>query len=80
MYAINKSFGSNYSKESKESIVSEYYDAYYFVAKHKYCDDIFIMEGQVAFMQNMILPLSLFVSWPDSIWIGFNIDGPTRAF
>lgn len=83
MYAINKSFGSNdskESKESKESIVSDYYDAYYFVAKHKYCDDIFIMEGQVAFMQNMILPLSLFVSWPDSIWIGFNIDGSTRAF
>lgn len=80
MYAINKSFGSNDLKEAKDPIVSDYYDAYYFVAKHRYCDDIFIMEGQVAFMQNMILPLSLFVSWPDSIWKGFDICGPTRVF
>lgn len=86
MYAINKSFGSNDpkesndSKDSKDSIVSDYYDAYYFVVKHRYCDDIFIMEGQVAFMQNMILPLSLFAFWPDNIWATFGIHYEVRCF
>lgn len=54
-------------------LVSDYYDAYYFVAQHTYCNDVFIMEGQVAFLKNMIIPISLFVAWPDSIWLSFSI-------
>lgn len=43
-------------KEDKE-ILDKYYEQYYYVAKHRYNDDIFIMEGQIAFMQCMIIPL-----------------------
>ena len=38
------------------------------------------MEGQVAFMQNMNLPLSLFVLWPVNIWVTFGINGEERCF
>lgn len=42
-------------------IIQKYYSAYYFVVKHKYSDDISIMEGQIAFLQSMVLPLILFL-------------------
>lgn len=77
MYALNRAYDK---KTYNLTIVSGYYDVYYFVAKHRYCDDIFIMEGQVAFMQNMILPLSLFVFWPDNIWATFGIQYEERCF
>ncbi len=38
-----------------------YYEQYYYVMKHRYNDDIPIMESQVAFMQNMLIPLALFL-------------------
>ena len=50
----------NNSKDSYPVVLQKYYLAYYFVAKKKYNDDIFIMEGQIAFLQSMILPLILF--------------------
>lgn len=43
--------------ESCNKCVKTYYCCYYYVAKNRYRDDIFIMEAQVAFLQNMILPL-----------------------
>lgn len=33
---------------------------YYYVLKNRYSDDIPIIEGQIAFIQNMMFPLSLF--------------------
>lgn len=53
-------------ENGKKDIQDLYYKAYYYVAKHRYNDDIFIMEGQVAFMQNMIFPLLFFVFVPDN--------------
>lgn len=77
LYALNKNFCfAGFS----HPIVCAYYDAYYFVANHRYNDDIFIMEGQVAFMQNMILPLSFLVLWPNRIWSNLGVVGDTRIF
>lgn len=49
---------------SKESALEGYYKAYYAVAKNRYSDDIFIMEGQVAFIQNMLFPICLLLLLP----------------
>lgn len=43
-------------KTSDPDVIQKYYSAYYFVAKHKYSDDISIIEGQIAFLQSMVLP------------------------
>lgn len=51
-------------KNDNERIVEHYYKAYYYVAKNKYSNDVFIMEGQVAFMQSMIVPLILYLFVP----------------
>ena len=42
------------------NVILKYYSAYYYTIKNKYSDDISIMEGQIAFLQSMILPLLLF--------------------
>lgn len=52
------------SKGSDPIVLQKYYSAYYFVAKNKYNDDISIMEGQIAFLQNMVFPLVLFCFAP----------------
>ena len=43
----------------EDKICDTYYKAYYKVIQHKYNNDIPIMEGQVAFMQSLLLPLVL---------------------
>lgn len=48
----------------EHKVLEHYYKAYYYVAKNKYSDDVFIMEGQVAFMQSMIIPLILYLFVP----------------
>lgn len=68
----------NEDNDSK-NLHKEYYEAYYYVAKNRYNNDIFIMEGQVAFIQNMIIPLLLIAILPkcavsnyingDNVWI-----------
>lgn len=45
-------------------LMTKYYEAYYYVAKNKYGNDISIIEGQVAFIQSMFLPLMLIVILP----------------
>ncbi|CCY35978.1 unknown [Alistipes sp. CAG:831] len=45
-------------------LMEKYYEAYYFLLKSRYLGDISIMEGQVAFMQSMIIPLCLFSFLP----------------
>lgn len=44
------------------------------MAKHKYSDDISIMEGQIAFLQSMVLPLILFL-FSDTYLLGQFIPG-----
>ena len=48
--------------------IDAYYEAYYYVSKHKMGNEISIIEGQVAFMQNMFLPLSLMLVLPLSTY------------
>lgn len=74
-YALNQAFKSDFSRHP---ITQAYYDAYYLVTKHRYGEDISIMEGQVAFMQSMALPLSLFVAWPNSLWESLGLIGCAR--
>lgn len=52
------------SQNSNSAVLQQYYSAYYFVVKNKYNDDISIMEGQIAFLQSMLLPLVLFFFVP----------------
>ena len=61
-------------RTSEPDIIQKYYSAYYFVAKHKYSDDISIMEGQIAFLQSMVLPLILFL-FSDTYLLGQFIPG-----
>lgn len=52
-------------KEKKEKkLMDAYYRSYYFALKNRYSNDIPIMEGQVAFMQSMIIPLLLLALLP----------------
>ena len=51
-----------------ELLRQQYCEAYYYVMKHRYNDNISIIEGQVAFIQNMTLPLALFLFFPPQ-WI-----------
>lgn len=44
-----------------ECVKHDYLNKYYYVARNTYRKDIFVMEGQVAFMQNMIIPLVVLV-------------------
>lgn len=48
-----------------------YYAAYYFVADQRCNSNISIMEGQVAFMQNMLSPLVLFYLLPAQHYSGY---------
>lgn len=50
--------------KGETELMEKYYEAYYFLLKSKYLGDISIMEGQVAFMQSMIIPLCLFSFLP----------------
>ena len=43
--------------KTQNGIVHAYYKAYYHVAQKRYNNDISIMEGQVAFLQSMLLPV-----------------------
>lgn len=49
-------------KEDKENV--RYYEKYYYVATHSYRKDVSIIEGQVAFMQSLLIPLSCFLLLP----------------
>lgn len=55
------------SKENHE-ILNRYYEAYYYASKNGYNNDVSIIEGQVAFMQSMIIPISLFLILPKSLY------------
>lgn len=47
-------------------ILSKYYEAYYYVQENSKNCDFKVIEGQVAFLQSMIIPLQLFIVVPCS--------------
>lgn len=54
-------------KKRSEIILEKYYEHYYTALKSRYSNDIPIMEGQVAFMQSMIIPLLLLTLLPHGV-------------
>ena len=56
---LNKPKEGTEEKEETEGKCSmgTYYKAYYYVITHTYCQDIRVMEAQVAFARSMLLPL-----------------------
>lgn len=50
--------------KGNKNIIGKYYQAYYYVQQNANCKDIPIMEGQVAFMQAMAIPLALLAAMP----------------
>lgn len=62
-------------KDCDNSILrKQYYEKYYYVMKHRYNDDIPIMESQVAFVQNMLIPLALFLFFTPKCVMEWVID------
>ena len=61
--------------ENEKGIIGQYYKMYYYVATHTYRKDIFIIEGQVAFLQSMLIPLSCLLLLPSS---SFNLINGTE--
>lgn len=49
----------------KKGIIEDYYQRYYYVATHSYRKDMFVIEGQVAFMQSMLIPIFCLLLLPD---------------
>lgn len=67
IYVVCDNKGSNKNKgrsEQSPNEINQYYSKYYYVLKCRYSNDIPIMEGQVAFIQNMIIPISLALIFP----------------
>ena len=63
VYGAARYFGKKtLPPQVNKQITTCYYKAYYYALKNRYSDDIPTMEGQVAFMQNMILPLLLLLA------------------
>lgn len=54
-------------EKEKEKLMDAYYRSYYFALKNSYSNDIPRMEGQVAFMQSMIIPLLLLILLPKDV-------------
>lgn len=50
-------------------IRNEYYKAYYYVQQNSKNTDISVIEGQVAFLQSMLIPLALMITLPNAILI-----------
>lgn len=57
----------DYDEKCKDDYHKEYFSKYYYVMKCRYNDDITIMEGQVAFIQNMLFPITLFLLVPPQL-------------
>lgn len=56
----------NIRNDKNSKIIDKYYHMYYYVATHKYRNDISILEGQVAFLQSMLIPLYCLLLLPNS--------------
>lgn len=51
----------NTSTDEEKKVTKLYYEAYYYVQQASRNSDISVMEGQVAFLQSMTIPLSLLI-------------------
>ena len=64
--------------EKGKKIQNEYLEKYYYVVTHTYRNDISIIEGQIAFMQSLLIPIFCILLLPDSnikpIFPGSNCD------
>lgn len=58
----------------EKQVLDNYYKAYYQVAAYRFSDDVFIIEGQVAFLQSMLIPVFLYAFIPDKILSLLNIS------
>jgi len=56
----------NKKQDSNNKIVKNYLIRYYYVATHRYRNDTFIIEGQIAFLQNMLIPLLSILALPNT--------------
>lgn len=63
------------TKKNGSDESTDYLLKYYYVATHKYRNDISILEGQVAFLQSMLIPLSCLLLLPSS---SFNLINGTE--
>ena len=59
IWMLTTSFCNSYSDEEEKKVIETYYEAYYYVQQKSKNSDISVMEGQVAFMQSMSIPLAL---------------------
>ena len=56
----------------EQEVTQAYYKAYYYVQQRSKHSNIFTIEGQIAFLQSMFIPLSLLICLPNNII--YNID------
>lgn len=56
------------SKDERLGLRCMYYEAYYYVATHSINSSIAIMESQVAFMRNMVVPLVIVTACVESFF------------
>lgn len=59
IWMITTSFCNSCSDKEEKKVIETYYEAYYYVQQKSKNSDISVMEGQVAFMQSMSIPLAL---------------------
>ena len=60
LYLVNLYIKCSSNNSTERSLVLEkYYEAYYYVQQNSQNKDIPIMEGQVAFLQSMTIPISV---------------------
>lgn len=59
IWMLTTSFCNSYSNKEEKKVIETYYEAYYYVQQKSKNSDISVMEGQVAFMQSMSIPLAL---------------------
>lgn len=57
-----------HNNQDQVVVDKKYYKAYYYVLKNRYSNDIPIMESQVAFIQNMLIPILMFLFLPWEIY------------
>lgn len=61
------------TKDAKD-LLNKYYDCYYKVSSNQYHSGISTIESQVAFLQNISIPIFLFAALPCSILYGVTMS------
>ena len=67
LYLVNLYIKCSSNNSTERSLgLEKYYEAYYYVQQNSQNKDIPIMEGQVAFLQSMTIPISLLATMQGS--------------